>query len=55
MPSLTLAIHPIHDKDRKGSKNKGKLRERHLQGDIELPLISLNSASGQQWQDVCQV
>ena len=28
---LTFAYHPIHNKDnRKGFKNKGKLRERHL-------------------------
>ena len=28
---LTFANHPIHDKDnRNGSKNEGKLKERHL-------------------------
>ena len=30
MPSVVLAIYPIHRKDGQGSKNERKLRERHL-------------------------
>jgi hypothetical protein len=32
MLPLTLAFHPIHDKDSEGSKDQGKLRECHLSG-----------------------
>ena len=54
MPSLTLAIHPIHDQDSKSSKNEGELMGRHLQKGIELSVISLLSTSGRS-QDMCQV
>ena len=37
--SLTLAIHPIHDKDSQSAKNKGELSERHLLESVELRVL----------------